>query len=170
MIWVRSWKCSYLVTWFSYQLIAKPGNKIAALSWPDPHIYIHIYSFLNFFCIYEFVFKFLIKLDLSDRGSFSVGFSATSPTSMSVGLSLAGQSSTVGILPIIRQSENLYNLKSLATWPFFKQFVQANNWENIKSPYQFYPPVICVFSSHRANNAESISMLRQHHVTAELYL
>ena len=25
-----------LVTWFCYQLIAKPGNKTAAVSWPDP--------------------------------------------------------------------------------------------------------------------------------------
>ena len=25
------------VTWFCYQLIAKPGNKTAALSWPDPY-------------------------------------------------------------------------------------------------------------------------------------
>ena len=27
-----------LVTWFCYQLIAKPGNKTAAVSWPDPNI------------------------------------------------------------------------------------------------------------------------------------
>ena len=25
-----------LVTWFCYQLIAKPGNKTATVSWPDP--------------------------------------------------------------------------------------------------------------------------------------
>ena len=35
-MWVRSRNCSCLVTWFCYQLIAKPGNKIAAVSWPDP--------------------------------------------------------------------------------------------------------------------------------------
>ena len=35
-IWVRSWNCGCLVTWFCYQLIAKPGNKTAAVSWPDP--------------------------------------------------------------------------------------------------------------------------------------
>ena len=37
VIWVRSrnWDC--LVTWFCYQLIAKPGNKTATVSWPDPY-------------------------------------------------------------------------------------------------------------------------------------
>ena len=34
--WVRSRNCGCLVTWFCYQLIAKPGNKAAAVSWPDP--------------------------------------------------------------------------------------------------------------------------------------
>ena len=37
-IWVRSWSCGCLVTWFCYHLIAKPGNKTAAHSWPDPYI------------------------------------------------------------------------------------------------------------------------------------
>ena len=36
-IWVRSQNCGCLVTWFCYQLIAKPGNKTAAVSWPDPY-------------------------------------------------------------------------------------------------------------------------------------
>ena len=36
-IWVRSWNCGCLVTWFCYQLIAKSGNKTAAVSWPDPY-------------------------------------------------------------------------------------------------------------------------------------
>ena len=36
-IWVRSWSCGCLVTWFCYHLIAKPGNKMAAPSWPDPY-------------------------------------------------------------------------------------------------------------------------------------
>ena len=35
-IWVRSRNCGCLVTWFCYQLIAKPGNKTATVSWPDP--------------------------------------------------------------------------------------------------------------------------------------
>ena len=35
IIWVRSRNCGCLVTWFCYQLIAKPGNKTPAVSWPD---------------------------------------------------------------------------------------------------------------------------------------
>ena len=34
--WVRSWNCGCLVTWFCCQLIAKPGNKTATVSWPYP--------------------------------------------------------------------------------------------------------------------------------------
>ena len=37
-IWVRSRNCGCLDTWFCYQLIAKPGNKTATVSWPDPYI------------------------------------------------------------------------------------------------------------------------------------
>ena len=37
MIWVRSRKWGCLVTWFCYQMIAKPGNNTATLSWPDPY-------------------------------------------------------------------------------------------------------------------------------------
>ena len=37
-MWVRSWNCGCLVTWFCYQLIAKPGNKTATVSWPDPRV------------------------------------------------------------------------------------------------------------------------------------
>ena len=36
-IWVRSRNCGCPVTWFCYQLIAKPGNKTAAVSPPDPY-------------------------------------------------------------------------------------------------------------------------------------
>ena len=36
-IWVRSPRCGCLVTWFCYQLIAKPGNKLAAPPWPDSY-------------------------------------------------------------------------------------------------------------------------------------
>ena len=36
-IWVRSWNCGCFVTWFCYQLIAKPGNKTARVSWPYPY-------------------------------------------------------------------------------------------------------------------------------------
>ena len=38
LMWVRSRNCGCLVTWFCYQLIAKPGNKTAAVPWPDPCI------------------------------------------------------------------------------------------------------------------------------------
>ena len=37
IIWVRSQNCGFLVTWFCYQLIAKPGNKTATVLWPDPY-------------------------------------------------------------------------------------------------------------------------------------
>ena len=37
-IWVMSRMCGFLVTWFCYHLIAKPGNKTAAPSWPGPII------------------------------------------------------------------------------------------------------------------------------------
>ena len=39
VIWVRSRNCGCLVTWFCYQLIAKPGNKTAAVPWPHPYSY-----------------------------------------------------------------------------------------------------------------------------------
>ena len=35
-MWVRSRNCGCLVTWFCYQLIAKPGNKTAPVPWLDP--------------------------------------------------------------------------------------------------------------------------------------
>ena len=38
IIWVRSRNCGCLVTWFCYQLIVKPGNKTAVVSWPDPYV------------------------------------------------------------------------------------------------------------------------------------
>ena len=48
IIWVRSRNCSCLVTWFCYQLIAKPGNKTATVPWPDQyHEYIYSLSFLH---------------------------------------------------------------------------------------------------------------------------
>ena len=45
--WVKSWNCGCLVTWFCYQLIAKPGNKTAAPSWPHPHVHTDVLSFSN---------------------------------------------------------------------------------------------------------------------------
>ena len=37
MLWVSSRRCGCVVTWFCYQLIAKPGNKTAVPSWPNPY-------------------------------------------------------------------------------------------------------------------------------------
>ena len=42
-IWVRTRNCGCLVTWFCYQLIAKPDNKTAAILWPDPYYVIAPY-------------------------------------------------------------------------------------------------------------------------------
>ena len=36
-IWVWSRRRGCLVTWFCYQLIAKPGNKTTVPLWPDPY-------------------------------------------------------------------------------------------------------------------------------------
>ena len=35
-------KCGCLVTWFCYQMIAKPDNKTAAPSWPEPYIFFEV--------------------------------------------------------------------------------------------------------------------------------
>ena len=42
--WVRSQNCGCLVTWFCYQLIAKPGNKTATVARSDPYA---VYTFLT---------------------------------------------------------------------------------------------------------------------------
>ena len=64
-IWVRSQKCGCFVTWFCYQMIAKPGNKTAPSSWPDPFIcdtfeiyhilvsIIHIYKYFVWECYWK---------------------------------------------------------------------------------------------------------------------
>ena len=38
---VRSRRCGCLVTWFCYQLIAKPGNKTTTPSWSNPYVAHH---------------------------------------------------------------------------------------------------------------------------------
>ena len=43
-IWVGSRRCSCLVTWFCYQLIAKPGNKTATPPWPNPYMKTIVYE------------------------------------------------------------------------------------------------------------------------------
>ena len=62
-IWVRSRNCGCLVTWFCYQLIAKPGNKTTTVSWPDPYIdsnYWYI-SFTKYYscCIFISIYLFI---------------------------------------------------------------------------------------------------------------
>ena len=37
-IWVRSRRCTCLVTCFCYQMITKPGHKTDVLLWPDPSV------------------------------------------------------------------------------------------------------------------------------------
>ena len=44
-IWVGSWKCVCLVTWFCYQRIAKPGHKTTGPPWPNPCI--HAFSIIS---------------------------------------------------------------------------------------------------------------------------
>ena len=59
-MWVRSRNCSCLVTWFCYRLIAKPGNKTAAVSWPDPYEYDSIgypRDLMNIFCLLAVVWR-----------------------------------------------------------------------------------------------------------------
>ena len=43
IIWVRSWRCGCLVTWFCYQMIAKPGKKTAVPPWPESNWYRNTY-------------------------------------------------------------------------------------------------------------------------------
>ena len=48
IIWVKSQNYGCLVTWFCYQLIAKPGNKTAAVPWPNPYTHKFYQSCLFF--------------------------------------------------------------------------------------------------------------------------
>ena len=43
-IWIRSRKCTCLVTWFCYHLIAEPGDKTGPPSWPDPYTTKHSFK------------------------------------------------------------------------------------------------------------------------------
>ena len=47
--WIRSRNCSCLVTWFCCQLIAKPGNKAAAVSWPVTCLFLIFMIDLEYF-------------------------------------------------------------------------------------------------------------------------
>ena len=46
-IWVKSRRCGCLVTWFCYHFIAKPGNKTATPSWPDPSMHLSMLIYLT---------------------------------------------------------------------------------------------------------------------------
>ena len=53
-IWVRSRNCGCLVTWFCYQLTAKPGNKTAAVPYPHPFVIFQehtIWLFCSLYCV-----------------------------------------------------------------------------------------------------------------------
>ena len=47
LIWVWSWRCGCLVTWFCYQLIAKPGNMTAESPWLNPYCFCFVYVFFS---------------------------------------------------------------------------------------------------------------------------
>ena len=51
-IWVRPWRGTCLVTWFCYHLIAKPGDKTTAPSWPDPYANFNLRK-----CIQDVIYK-----------------------------------------------------------------------------------------------------------------
>ena len=55
-IWVRSRNCGCLVTWFCYELITKPGNKTATVSWPDPYVY-ELISILSSWLILKYRYR-----------------------------------------------------------------------------------------------------------------
>ena len=66
-MWVRSRNCGCLVTWFCYHVTAKPGNKTAAPSWPDPYSH-SIYSpddQVCVFCVHHQSFKYCLLSPLS---------------------------------------------------------------------------------------------------------
>ena len=49
--------CDCLVTWFRYQIIATPGNKTAAPSWPDLIALLHVSAKLRPFCSFHNVLQ-----------------------------------------------------------------------------------------------------------------
>ena len=63
-IWVRSRRCGFRVTWFCYQLIAKPGNTTAAPPCPDPYDWIQYSWHWNDTAIWNPQDKILLILHL----------------------------------------------------------------------------------------------------------
>ena len=69
-IWVRSRNCGCLFTWFCYQLIAKPGNKTATVSWPDP--YTLVISFFHLITIILIIIGIVIIIIISGTATSMV--------------------------------------------------------------------------------------------------
>ena len=67
-IWVTSQNCDCHVTWFCYQLIAKPGNKTATVSWPDPYIVQFHYNTVQYNTLLHTAHWWLNTLRLSQNG------------------------------------------------------------------------------------------------------
>ena len=80
-IWVGSRRCSCLVTWFCYQMIAKPGNKTVAPSWPGPYISLfYPIDIKPFSCIIKInLTKSMLFVPLSTPFSLSIGCTASAP-------------------------------------------------------------------------------------------
>ena len=58
VMWVELWWCGFLVTWFCYAVIVKPGNKTATPPWSDQyHIYIASVQWWQKVQIYFMFFK-----------------------------------------------------------------------------------------------------------------
>ena len=75
-IWVRSRNYGCFVTWFCYQLIAKPGNKTAAVSWPDPNVHhqasmIYIEDYIYGTNVYRYYSSHLYLLTFIPKLQFS---------------------------------------------------------------------------------------------------
>ena len=61
-IFVRSWRCGCLVTWFCYQLIAKPGNNTVTPPWPGPYrISTHMKDYTRWVRLHCIGFKIYVR-------------------------------------------------------------------------------------------------------------
>ena len=76
-IWVRSWRCGCLVTWFCYHLIAKPGNKTTELAWPNPCVHEHILSIISWNCFWSLGWSSLGTMFFKSYIKFCFYFSQT---------------------------------------------------------------------------------------------
>ena len=125
-IWVKSWNCGCLVTWFCYQLIAKPGNKTAAVLWLDPY------------CIYK-CFVFLVV------GGY-IGF--TPSVRLSVRLSrlpcpLCNIYSSGWILSILATNYHYHVRVCRTQWPLTLTYIFKVIWPWLRKPC----PLCSIYSS-----------------------